>query len=168
MVQTVSYAGIIYKIKHFYWNYKRITRKLLRTDNETKENDSYYLVVSSFFCTFATLISDIMAKKYNTQENEPQMAKEPTVAYGYSATPQHAPFSAVLEGPNSKKKEFLRVHLHASTVEILESVEWMEDKPFPIYSDDEDWIDAAEAEQGADIVDDAIILKDRLAWQSLR
>lgn len=111
-----------------------------------------------------------MAKKYVVPENESQMVNEPTVAYGYPSTPQHAPVNAVLEESNSMKKEFLSVHLHASTAEFLESVGWMEDKPFPVYSDsdNEDWIDAAEAVQGADIVDDAIVQKDRLAWQSLR
>lgn len=111
-----------------------------------------------------------MAKRYTIQENEPQMVGEPAVAYGYSATLQHAPANAVLEESNYKKKEYLRGQLHGSTVEFLESVEWMENKPFPVYSDSDDdtWIDEAEAMQGADIVDDAVILKDRLAWQSLR
>lgn len=111
-----------------------------------------------------------MAKKYNIQENEPQLVNEPAVAYGYSATLQHAQINAVQEESNYKKKEFLRGHLHDSTVEFLESVEWMENKPFPVYpdSDDDAWIDEAEAMQDADIVDDAIILKDRQAWQSLR
>ena len=111
-----------------------------------------------------------MAKKYTIQENDPQMVGEPTVAYGYSAASQYATVNAVLEESNYKKKEFLRGHLHGSTVEFLESVEWMENKPFPVYSgsDDDACIDEAEAMQGADIVDDAIILKDRLAWQSLK
>lgn len=111
-----------------------------------------------------------MAKKYENPEYEPQMASEPALAYGSSATPQQAQFRMVMETPNSEKKEFLKANLHNATVAYLESVDWMENKPFPVYSDSDDdsWIDAAEALDNTDIVDDAVVNMDRQAWLSLR
>ena len=109
-----------------------------------------------------------MAKKYDIPNDEPQMVSEPVVAYGYSATQQHLPLNTVAEMSNSEKNEFLRASLHDATAKYLESVDWMENKPYPMYpdSDDDSWIDAAEAVNYADIVDDAIINKDRQAWLS--
>lgn len=109
-----------------------------------------------------------MGKEYDIQDKEPQMVSEPVVAYGYSATTLH--LHRTMEMSNSEKKEYLRANLHHSTIEFLESEDWMENKPYPMYSDvdDDAWIDEAEAMQGADIVDDAQILKDRQAWYSLR
>ncbi|MCQ2244951.1 MAG: hypothetical protein MJZ32_11935 [Bacteroidaceae bacterium] len=109
-----------------------------------------------------------MAKKYDIPNDEPQMVSEPVVAYGYSATQQHLPLNTVAEMSNSEKKEFLRANLHDATAKFLESVDWMENKPYPMYpdSDDDSWIDAAEAVNYADIVDDAIVNKDRQAWLS--
>lgn len=112
-----------------------------------------------------------MEKKYNLQENEQQMVSEPVTTYGYAVTSQPTNYNVAIEPSNSEKKEFLRSHLHSSTAEFLESVDWMENKPFPMYSDsddDEAWIDAAEAEGNADVIDNAIVIKDRLAWQNLR
>lgn len=112
-----------------------------------------------------------MAKKYEVPENEPQMLGESVATYGYSVNSQHPLFDVVRESPNLQKKEFLRTHLHSSTAEFLESVDWMENKPFPMYSDsddDETWIDMAEAVGYADVVDDTIVNKDRQAWLSLR
>lgn len=111
-----------------------------------------------------------MTKKYDIPEDEPQMVGEPAVAYGYSAISQHAPINVTMEMSNSEKKEFLRTNLHDSTAKFLESVDWMENKPFPMYpdSDDDSWIDAAEAVDSEDIVSEAIITKDRQAWLSLK
>lgn len=111
-----------------------------------------------------------MAKKYDTPEEQPQFVSEAAVAYDYSAIPQHAPINVMMEKSNSEKKEFLRNNLHDSTVKFLESVDWMENKPFPMHSssDDDSWIEASEALDSADIVDDAIVNKDRQAWLSLR
>lgn len=111
-----------------------------------------------------------MAKKYEIPENEPQMVGESAVAYGYSAIPQHTPINVTIENSNSEKKTFLRMNLHDSTAQFLESVDWMENKPFPMYpdSDDDSWIDVAEVVDSADIVDEAIMIKDRQAWLSLK
>lgn len=111
-----------------------------------------------------------MAKKYDIPTDEPQMVSEPVVAYGYSATQQHSPLNTVVEMSNSEKKEFLRANLNDATAKYLESVDWMENQPYPMCSDSDDdsWIDAAEAVNYTDIVDDAIINKDRQAWLSLR
>ncbi len=111
-----------------------------------------------------------MAKKYDIPNDEPQMVEEPVVAYGYSAAQQHSPLNMTVEMSNSEKKEFLRANLHADTAKYLESVDWMENKPYPMYpdSDDDSWIDAAEATNYADIIDDAIVNKDRQAWQLCR
>ncbi len=107
---------------------------------------------------------------YEIPEEEPQMASEQAAPYGYSANPQHALYKEGLEESSSEKKEFLRNHLHNTTARFLESVDWMENKPFPVYPDssDDSWIDAAEAAGNTDIVDDTVIVKNRLAWQSLR
>ncbi|MCQ2257931.1 MAG: hypothetical protein MJZ41_08075 [Bacteroidaceae bacterium] len=111
-----------------------------------------------------------MAKKYDIIEEEPQISSEAAVAYGYSEISQHALFNTVVETSNSEKKKFLRDNLHETTVSLLETVDWMENKPFPVYSDSDDdsWIDDAEAADYADIVDDAVVNKDRQAWLSLR
>lgn len=109
-----------------------------------------------------------MAKKYDIPTDEPQMVSEPVVAYGYSATQQHLPLNTVAEMSNPEKKNFLGANLHDVTARYLESVDWMENKPYPMYpdSDDDSWIDAAEAVNYTDIVDDATINKDRQAWLS--
>lgn len=109
-------------------------------------------------------------KPYEIPDEKPQMVSEPAVTYGYSANPQHVLYKEVEEESNSEKKTHLRKNLHSTTVNFLESVDWMENKPFPIYSDsnDDSWIDAAEAVGNTDIVDDNVIIKDRLAWHSLR
>lgn len=112
-----------------------------------------------------------MVKKYELPENEPQMVSELVASYGYAVTSQRQQFDIVRESSNLQKKEYLRTHLHSSTAEFLESVDWMENMPFPMYSDsddDETWIDMAEAVGCADIVDDEIVNKDRQAWLSLR
>lgn len=109
-------------------------------------------------------------KKYPIPEEISTLVSEPAVMYACSAIPQHASINTVMEMSNSEKKELLRANLHDATIEYLESVDWMENKPFPMYSDSDDdsWIDAVEAENYADVVDDTRVNKDRQAWLSLR
>lgn len=111
--------------------------------------------------------------KYDIPDETAGMVSESlsVATYGNAVTSQLPYLNVSTESPNAKKKEFLKTHLHSSTVRHLQSVDWMENKPFPMYSDsdnDEAWIDMAEATDCADVVDDAIVNKDRQAWQSLR
>ena len=64
----------------------------------------------------------------------------------------------------------LREKLHPSTVQMLDSVGWMTNMPFPsgVSADDESWIDEAEAQGNSDIVPDVIIQQDLAAWRSVR
>lgn len=76
-----------------------------------------------------------------------------------------------LEASINEKISYLRANLHPSTVEYLELVDWMLDKPFP-YDDcdpnDDSWVDEAEAAGDSDIVPMEIIMHDREIWRNAR
>lgn len=69
-----------------------------------------------------------------------------------------------LESSIEEKIAYLKEHLHPSTSEYLESLDWMVDKPFPYddASSDDSWTE--EEEHLNPIVPNDIIIQDRKAW----
>ena len=76
-----------------------------------------------------------------------------------------------LEASVEESISYLRANLHPSTVEYLELMDWMVDKPFPYdvcNADDDSWVDEAEAAGDADIVPMEQIMHDREVWRDAR
>ena len=109
-------------------------------------------------------------QKYNLPDEQPHVASEPVATAAYAVPSNDAPTHIIMELSNKHKQEYLRTHLHPATASYLESQDWMDGKPFPLYDDkDEDsWIDEAEAMDNTDIIDEARIIQDRAAWYSVR
>lgn len=111
-----------------------------------------------------------MSKEYEYKDKESQMVSDTVMQYNNAMHQRPVIPFHIAEDTNLQKKKFLQNNLHFSTAQYLESQDWLEDKPFPTYadSDDEAWIDEAEAMGTNDIVHEDIINIDRLAWNSLR
>ena len=113
--------------------------------------------------------------KYTIPEDETPIVSEPAVAYAIDAHPmlQNEAFSISFshkEVTSEEKIAYLRAHLHPSTVQLLESENWMQGAAFPCSStsDDDSWIDEAEAMGDSDIVPDEIMQNDLAVWKSVR
>lgn len=111
-----------------------------------------------------------MSKKYKVPEEKQIAVSESVAAYQYSEQQQIAGVNVALGCSDLRRKGQLRANLHPSTVEYLDSVGWMEDRPFPAFvePDDESWIDDAESNGLSDIVEDERIAKDKAAWLNVR
>lgn len=98
-----------------------------------------------------------MPKPYpNNQDVEPMTVGEAAVDYSY------------FDSPSEQKLEYLRKHLHPTTVAYLEQFEFMKGQPFP-YNDEEltdDWTNYSDEDNPA--VPDEIIKHDQEVWLNVR
>lgn len=108
------------------------------------------LFVSSFFL-YTFVASNNTAMEYNFEHDEAQnRVKEPAVAYKWQGASQN------------EKADYLKKNLHPSTVEFLENMEFMENRPFPYDEPEEDWFDESDEKNPA--MSNDVVMHDKEVW----
>lgn len=69
-----------------------------------------------------------------------------------------------LEATTMEKIAYLRANLHPSTIEYLESRNWMVEKTFPYDDSASDLSWTEESEESNPIISNDVIIQDRKAW----
>ena len=88
---------------------------------------------------------------YNFEQDEaPNIVEEPSVAYKSQSVSQ------------KDKVEYLKKNLHPSTVEYLEDMDFMDNRPFPYDDSEENWFDELDEENP--VMPNDVVIHDREVW----